>query len=143
LGLDYQPFPFHHQSQYGTLLLWETPGIVAPELVWQMPHVIWLAELQRQVANHSQGVEAAQQVVNFHAELAEQTARFLASFVYYNTTTYSFYMGPPLLGGEEEGKMLQVVNPTFELIYFALALDIANDFREWRRGCREIKHGNT
>ena len=31
------------------LLYWESPSGVGPLLIWEQPHVIWMAELQRQV----------------------------------------------------------------------------------------------
>jgi hypothetical protein len=62
LGLDFDPDPFPppwNASSAPPLFQWESNSAVGPLLVWQQPHVIWLADLQRRAANATQGPAAA------------------------------------------------------------------------------------
>lgn len=176
-GMDFSPFPFNGGSTdgFGNLLVLDGGSPVGPLLIWHQPHVIWLADLQRRAANATGGAAAAMEVIGFQQTLVFATARFLASYVYFNASATpasssaatavasaneanaasgtnaataavtagvgadtasasagsgAYWMGPPMYGGEEEGNPLEIVNPSFELIYTALVLDIANEWRQ-------------
>ena len=118
------------------LMLWESVNTINPVLVWEQPHSIWLAELQRRSANATGGPGAAMAVMTRLAPIVFATARFQASFVYWNESSGTYNMGPPIMGGEEEGSYLAVNNPTFELSYWAVTLDIANDWLQTMSGQR-------
>ena len=131
-GLQYNSFPFDNgdSANYGSMLVMDAGSSVGPLLLWEQPHIILMAEIQRQVANATQGNMAAMDVINFQSPLVFATADFLASYVYYNASNNAFWMGPPMYGAEEEGSALYIYNPVFELVYTAWVLDIANN---WRR----------
>lgn len=62
LGLAYDAHPFPPPWSATTaapLYQWESNSGVGPLLVWQQPHVIWLADLQRRAANVTGGPAAA------------------------------------------------------------------------------------
>jgi hypothetical protein len=116
----------------GSLLLWDTANDINPVLVWQQPHVIWLADAQRRAAGSgpSGSATAAAAVVAQQAPLVLATADYLSARFYRNASAGAFMLGPPVLGGQECGDPTRTFNPVFELVYSALALDIANDWRE-------------
>ena len=65
LGLAYDAHPFPEPWSAATaapLFQWESNSGVGPLLVWQQPHVIWLADLQRRAANSTSGPAAAGEV---------------------------------------------------------------------------------
>ena len=130
-GLRYAPFPFQNGSSagYGKLLTWQAPGPQDSAIVWQQPHPIWLGDLQRQLANDTQGAEAAMAVVHRLSDIVFATADFMASYPYFNASTGTYWMGPPLWGAEEVGSGFQLFNPSFELVQFAYTLDVANRWR--------------
>lgn len=134
LGLDNSPWPFGGAPN-GSLLVWESPQVDNALIIWQQPHPIWLADAQRRAANASSGgARAAQAVVERQAPLVLATAEFLASRVFFNESDGAggrWWLGPPLVGGQECGDPATTTNPTFELVYLALALDIANEWLGW------------
>ena len=105
----------------GSLLLWDTANTINPVLVWQQPHVVWLANAQRLAANASGGDAAARAVVAELAQLVAATADFMASFAFFNATTGFYELGGPILGGEEYGHgsapmYYQTIKPVFETV---------------------------
>jgi hypothetical protein len=131
LGLDHAPWPFGGAPN-GTLLAWESPQVANALVIWQQPHVIWLADLQRRAANASGGNAAALAVARAQLPLVLATADYLAARVFFNESAGAageWWLGPPVLGGQECGDPTRTFNPVFETVYLALALDVANDFR--------------
>lgn len=130
-GLKYASFPFDNgnSDNYGSMLVMDAGSSVGPLLLWEQPHIILMAEIQRQVANTTSGSAAALDVMTFQSPLVFATADFLASYVYYNRSNDAFWMGPPMYGAEEEGNDLFIYNPVFELVYTAWVLDLANEWR--------------
>lgn len=131
LGLDYAEWPFGGAPN-GTLMVWESPQVANALVIWQQPHTIWLADLQRRAANASGEDAAALDVVRTQLPLVLATADYLAARVYWNESEGAageFWLGPPVMGGQECGDVTQTFNPVFETVYIALALDIANEHR--------------
>lgn len=116
------------------LYVWESSSAVGPLLIWQQPHVIWMAEMQRHVANATQGAAAAAAVMQTQQALVFATAAFLASFPYLNGTDGRYWLGPPLYGGEESPDPSRISNPTFERVYLGWALDTANQWLQQLNG---------
>lgn len=129
LGSDYASFPFGNPDDYGTLLTWEAAELANAAVVWQQPHPIWIADLHRQVLNSTNGSTVALAFMQEMMNIVFDTADYLSTRVYFNSTDNSYWLGPPILGAEEMGGGMLLRNPGFELVYFALALDIANEWK--------------
>ena len=127
LGVHYAPAPSYASG--GLLRLWEAANSINPVLVWNQPHMIWLADAQRRAVNATDGGPAALALVKRLWPLVLGTADFIADFPYFNETSGFYELGPPLLGAEEYGSNRRIYRPTYETVYFAYALDIANEWR--------------
>ena len=102
---------------------------INPVLLWNQPHVIWLADAQRRAVNASSGGAAALATATRLAPLVFATADFLADRPFFNESAGGFELAPPLLGAEEMGDFMRIARPTYETVYTALALDLANEWR--------------
>ena len=100
----------------------ESPSGIGPFLVWQQPHPIYYAELVRR-ANGS--TEVLAQI----AEVVFETAEFMASYAH-REPNGRYVLGPPLIPAQELHPARTTFNPTFELAYWAWALEIAQQWRE-------------
>eukprot|EP00041_Stephanoeca_diplocostata_P002216 m.24554 g.24554 ORF g.24554 m.24554 type:complete len:887 (-) comp13081_c0_seq1:959-3619(-) len=125
------------------LLYWTGPSTTGPMLIWQQPHAIWMAELQRVLAANA-SAEAA--VTERLATIVSATADFMASYATVppqnttsphareahprNGTPEGLWLGPPLKAGEEGNPTTSTFNPTFELTYWRLGLQIAMTWRQ-------------
>ena len=117
------------------LLYWTGPSGTGPLLIWQQPHIIWMTELQRLYAPNSSAKAA---IVRRMEEVIELTADFMASYPTIGNTPNlevepqskeTLWLGPPLKAAEEGNPEKETWNPTFELTYWRIALQIA---KEWR-----------
>jgi protein-glucosylgalactosylhydroxylysine glucosidase len=100
----------------------ESPSSVGAFLIWQQPHFIYFAELLYQ--NHPQ-----QSTLHAYANLVFQTADFMASYAFYDSTTSRFRLGPGVIPAQERFPAVETFNPTFELIYWHWALNTAQKWR--------------
>ncbi len=120
------------------LAVWDSPSAVGPLLIWEQPHVIWMAEAQR-VAAKSEEDEGAVRARLW--PLVRATADFMASYAsvpperFKRSSTNSskdgeLWLGPPVIGGEEAGNddPEAVMNPAFSLTYWKLGLSLANEW---------------
>ena len=100
----------------------ESPSSIGPFLIWQQPHPIYLAELIFRATGDYQ-------VLRECAEIVFQTADFMAGYAV--PTEAGFELGPPLVPAQESygGMRAEVINPTYELVYWHWALQIANQWR--------------
>ena len=103
----------------------ESPSDIGPFLLWQQPHVIYLAELLRRAEHLSQADER-------YGELVDQTARFMVDIA--EPTPQGFALGPPLVPAQESYAAVRdrAMNPPFELAYWSWALGVA---QQWRVRC--------
>ncbi len=102
----------------------DSPNEIGPLLVWQQPHILYFLELLHRN-------EARPGLVEEFAEIVEETARFMASFV--TEQDGAFHLSAPLIPAQENYDRRSVVDPTFELAYWWWGLEIAQRWRE-RRG---------
>ena len=105
----------------------EAPSKVGSFLIWQQPHIIYLAELLYR-ANPSQ------EVIDEYYDLVQQTAEFMYSFAEYDGLG-NRYILRGAIPAQETLRADETVNPPFELAYWHFALTTANKWRE-RRGER-------
>ena len=99
----------------------ESPG-GNPLIIWNQPHVIYLAEeLYR---NHPTPA-----VLAAWSDLVQETADCLSAMLTWNAVAGRYELAPPLWISQEIYNPKLSRNPTFELSYWAFALKVA---QEWR-----------
>lgn len=103
----------------------EAPSKVGSFLIWQQPHLIYLAELLHR-ANPGAGV------IEKYAGQVEETARFMESFATYDADNNRYTL-KGVIPTQETLRAAETVNPPFELSYWHFGLLTANKWRE-RRG---------
>jgi len=95
----------------------ETPSSIGTFLIWQQPHPIYLAELLYRSGYPNWGRYSA---------LVQETADFMASFVIKGEDG-KYHLPPPLVPAQESyaRNRSTTSDPTFELAYWAFALNTA------------------
>jgi hypothetical protein len=101
----------------------DSPSNVGTLLIWQQPHPIAMAELCYRA--HPDRETAAR-----YRDVVFESAEFMASFAYFDSKTVRYVLGPPVIPAQENHPARETWNPTFELEYWADALDIAGRWRE-------------
>ncbi|MEE1800689.1 hypothetical protein PUR57_18765 [Streptomyces sp. JV176] len=102
----------------------ESPSDIGALLIWQQPHPLHLLELLHRGSDASE----RDQLVSRYAELVEETALFMASFVEYRDGRY--HLPAPLVPAQEFYTAATTEDPTFELAYWWWGLEIAQRWRE-------------
>jgi hypothetical protein len=98
------------------------PGELNSLLIWQQPHPFYFAEREyRQFP--SQGT-----IKKWH-KILTQSAEFMASYAWWNTTTKVYDLGPPMYPGSESTNPNVTINPTFELAYWRFGLSVATTWK--------------
>ena len=109
----------------------EAPSKVGSYLIWQQPHLIYLAELvYRSIADK-------ESVTRRYARLIDETADFMADFATYDTLK-NRYILKGIIPAQETLKASVTYNPPFELAYWYFGLKTAQKWRE-RRGLERNK----
>ena len=101
----------------------ESPSSVGAFLIWQQPHLIYLAELTRRTATDKEALTKK------YAPLVDATAEFMASYAWYDSIEKKYILGPELIPAQERFKADSTINPVFELAYWRWALEIAQQWR--------------
>jgi hypothetical protein len=101
----------------------ESPSSVGAFLIWQQPHIIYLAELCYR-HNHDPAT------LRKYEDLVFATADFMAAYAWYDDTTHRYILGKGLIPAQEKFKAMDTYNPIFELAYWRWALGVA---QQWRR----------
>ena len=96
----------------------DAPSHIAPLLVWQQPHLIYMLELlhQNTYKNHT--------FLKQHWALVKQLAEFMVSFLYPDTTG-NYEMLAPIIPAQEVHNPREVKSPMFEMEYFRHGLSLA------------------
>jgi hypothetical protein len=100
----------------------ESPGGV-PFIIWNQPHPIALAELVHRAKPTRDTLERWREVVL-------ESAACMASMLAWNESEQRYDLGPPLWLAQEIYPWRTAQNPTFELAYWAYALEVAQQWRE-------------
>ena len=100
----------------------EAPSSVGSFLIWQQPHLIYLAELLYR-ANPSPAI------LQKYARLVDETAEFMGDFAEYDKQN-DRYVLRGCIAAQETLPAATTVNPPFELSYWHCALQIAQTWRE-------------
>lgn len=104
----------------------ESPSSIGALLIWQQPHYIYYAEL---CYRRQQDVQTLEK----YKALVFATADFMASFAHYDSTKQKYILGKGLIPAQERFPATETFNPTYELVYWQWALNIA---QEWRKRLR-------
>jgi hypothetical protein len=101
----------------------ETPSSVGAFLIWNQPHLVYFAEsLYRD--DHSIAT------LNKYKDLVFGTADFMASYPFYEKDNNRYILGKGVIPAQEVFPAEETFNPTYELVYWHWALDIAQQWRE-------------
>ncbi|MCH5597361.1 hypothetical protein [Niabella ginsengisoli] len=101
----------------------EVPSSIGAFLIWQQPHFIYFTELLYR-ANNSKAI------LNKYKDLVFGTADFMASFARYDSVTHKYILGKGLIPAQERFNAEETFNPTYELVYWHWALNVA---QQWRK----------
>ena len=107
----------------------EAPSNVGSFLIWQQPHVIYLAELLYR-ANGDRAV------IERYFPLVQSTAEFMADYVSYDSGN-DRYLLKGCIAAQETLKADKTVNPPYELSYWHFGLSTAQLWRE-RMGLERV-----
>ncbi|WP_345763226.1 hypothetical protein [Diaminobutyricibacter sp. McL0608] len=104
----------------------EAPSPIGPFLIWQQPHPIHLAELLYRARPNRETLDR-------WAAIVFDTAEFMAAYAAVDAAGQSprFSLGPPLVPAQESYADTRATasDPTFELVYWSWALDVAARWR--------------
>ncbi|MFV0502991.1 MAG: hypothetical protein ACK5LT_03340 [Lachnospirales bacterium] len=96
----------------------DSPSPIAPLLIWQQPHIIFMLELgYKENKNHK--------YLEKYWEIVKETAIFMVDFVQWNNETKKYNIEPPVIPVQECHKEINTLNPAFEIEYWRVTLKIA------------------
>ena len=101
----------------------EGPSSVGAFLLWQQPHTIYFAEEAYRAHPNAA-------TLKLYQERVSQTAAFIASYPFFEKDKGRYILGKGVIPAQERFKAEDTFNPTFELVYWHWALDIAQKWRE-------------
>jgi protein-glucosylgalactosylhydroxylysine glucosidase len=101
----------------------ETPSSIGAMLIWQQPHYIYFAE--QCYRNYKDAT-----TLKKYSDLVFATADFMASFAHYDNEKKRYILGKGLIPAQERFKAEDTYNPTYELVYWNWALDVAQQWKQ-------------
>lgn len=106
-----------------------SPSPIAPLLIWQQPHVIYMINLLYLSRYSKSRVEvpgeSEQEFIEKYSDVIKKTAEFMADFLVYNQKEDCYELLPPLYSVQEKGNPEKIKNPAFELLYYKYGLNTA------------------
>ena len=100
----------------------DCPSPIAPLLVWQQPHVMYMLEL---LYIRIGDADEAAEFLEEHWDIISASADFIADFFVLNADRDTYDLVAPLIPAQEVFDATAVLNPTFELEYLRFGLGIA------------------
>ncbi len=100
----------------------EAPSNVGSFLIWQQPHLIYLAELLYRA-------NPCDSIVGKYGRLVQETAQFMYSFATYDEARGRFVL-KGAIPAQETLRAATTINPPFELSYWLFAMQTAQKWRE-------------
>jgi hypothetical protein len=100
-----------------------SPGEINPFIIWNMPNPIYLSELVYRANPNPE-------TLNKYRDIVFESAKFLASYAWYDAETNRYILGPPIKAANESTEENTTMNPTFELTQWYYGLKVAQDWRE-------------
>lgn len=101
----------------------DSPSGVGSFLIWQQPHIIYLAELCYQDSPDEEFLKK-------YSEIIFEAADFMASYAWYDSVDNRYILGPLLIPAQERFRAETTINPPFELAYWYWGLFTAQKWRE-------------
>ncbi|MFI1773409.1 hypothetical protein [Thalassobellus citreus] len=101
----------------------EAPSSVGSFLIWQQPHVIYLAEMIYRNNPSKENLEK-------YKKLIFSTAEFMASYPNYDAKNDRYVLGKGVIPAQECFDKLETFNPPWELAYWKWALQTAQKWQE-------------
>lgn len=101
----------------------DSPSSVGSFLIWQQPHIIYMAEL---CYRNNQDFSFLKK----YADVVFGSADFMASFAWYDSLNKRYVLGPPMIPAQERFSPETTMNSPSELAYWQWCLGIAC---EWRK----------
>lgn len=101
----------------------DCPSSVGSVLIWQQPHIIYFAESIYRLSNDPAILEK-------YKELVFETARFMASYAWYEKEKDRYILGPGLIPAQECFDAATTFNPPFELEYWYWGISVAQKWLE-------------
>jgi hypothetical protein len=99
-----------------------SPGGINPFIIWNQPNPIYLAELIYRANPNTATLKK-------YSDIVFESAKFLASYAFYDAKTERYILGPPLKSVNESTAEGTTQNPTFELVQWYYGLKVAQDWR--------------
>lgn len=96
----------------------DSPSEIAPLLIWQQPHIIYVLELIYQA-------EPGPEILEEYWELIAGTADFMVDFAVYDEGDGRYHLMPPIIPVQERYSPEDVKDPSFEVEYWHVTLSIA------------------
>lgn len=100
----------------------ESPSNIGSFLIWQQPHVIYMAELVYRV-------RPSEEFLREYADVIFRTAEFMASFVNYDEQGGRYVIQGACAANESYDEE-STLNPAFEVAYWHFGLGVAQKWRE-------------
>jgi hypothetical protein len=99
-----------------------SPGGINPFIIWNQPNTIMLAELLYRAHPNKATLDK-------YSEMVFESAKFLASYAFYDETTKRYILGPPIKSVNEKNDENETQNPSYELASWYYGLKVAQDWR--------------
>jgi hypothetical protein len=100
-----------------------SPGSINPFIIWNQPNPIYLSELVYRA-------HPDKTTLDKYKDIVFESAKFLASYAFYDTKTDRYILGPPIKSVNESTEENTTMNPGFELAQWYYGLKVAQDWRE-------------
>ena len=105
----------------------EAPSKVGSFLIWQQPHLIYLAELLRRTE-----CGGGRRILDKYGALVDETAAFMYDFADYDAA-HDRYILKGIIPAQETLRAAETVNPPFELSYWHWGMQTALDWQQRRK----------
>jgi hypothetical protein len=99
----------------------EAPSSVGAFLIWQQPHLIYMAELAYRAKKDKKVLEK-------YKDLVFGTAEFMVSFPSWDSANERYNLGKGLIPAQECFDAVNTFNPTYELAYWHWALGVVDNW---------------
>lgn len=96
----------------------DSPSPIAPLLVWQQPHIIYMLELCYRE-------KPSMQLLTEYEELVTKTVEFMVDFAVFDDEDGNYHLIPPLIPAQECHGPMETKDPSFEIEYFVFGIMIA------------------
>jgi len=96
----------------------DSPSGIAPMLIWQQPHILFLLELLYRC-------HPEQEFLEKYWEVVQETAEFMADFAVYDEKDGKYDLLPPVIPVQECHDARDAKNPAFEVEYWRYGLALA------------------